>query len=1026
MFNKILLISLAFLLVGTVSALNDEASTVIDFNEPESTTYYPSSITTLIGTNDTADNVSLISTYNDGLSYNVSEVGGTPAYDIRINFTDVSDFDFGATNIWYDGSISHDIEICLWNYVTSSWDCLWDVSYTDDFQLVSGTVFDAQTYYIDGGLVQVKLEHDESGNPTHDLYIDYFIISSGGGVIFSNAHDSLTGRDNILVNHPNSASVFWKNDGTSTATGNWNLNNHNLTTSTGTISAYYMQTSNGLSCTGDISFPTGFGLEWQDGERIDATPNSIRIQNAGLEVDNITSNLINTDSIFTENLTTSDTLTVNDLDVDTDATIGGNLYLDTNSKIDFNSGDVTLTHSTNKLTMAGGDLALVRADASILTASNFISSTNYISTNGYITVGNYLTTQSDITLDKDNGYLYLGEDQDMRLFHSGTHGYINSTTGNLYLDSIGKVIDFNDCAIENIGAIDLENITGDRISIGTEPVLNDLLIGEITGSNVKGIDLDVTQSAVGTEVHSAGINIDGTIQGGASSLSDVTLINLTGSANSPTSVKGIRMTFAGSGANYPLAIALTNTGSGFTSNILDIDYTGDNTATVGRGYNYEGTITPTRLVADNIGTRVILTDTGAWGNDDIGHWTEVTVSDTSGTGTTQGIGYRAVVSSTTAYTDVLADFYGQYKPYTTGEQAYGLYLDNTATATINNPTQFQTGIYVNNDRLGTDTGNKAWSIYNAGTDTDGSEIFLGGDNIRTYFGTGFDSWMYDDGTNFNFNSSSNRIWTFGNSTGLGTIRYGSALTSTTVDNSTDALEDFNLGSELYNPDGSINHTAFGECYRQVEETNYSDCYEVYDYTEYCYLMYNNETSCGEQIIDWETYEFNGTQIFLSEELIDHYVTECGTYLIDTVDLTCEQAQQRQALALLNRNIDVEENLTKFTTSTIAEHYVTNTTKEPETLTKIENFYQTLPDMSYQDMKDIVLDGEGKLSDNILFDYEQSEYGSYNLEAIGHSNRAMLVMMMWKIANIEDKQNQQLDCWDLTTQQEIIQCMRNIN
>ena len=36
-----------------------------------------------------------------------------------------------------------------------------------------------------------------------------------------------------------------------------------------------------------------------------------------------------------------------------------------------------------------------------------------------------------------------------------------------------------------------------------------------------------------------------------------------------------------------------------------------------------------------------------------------------------------------------------------------------------------------------------------------------------------------------------------------------------------------------------------------------------------------------------------------------------------------------------------------------------------------------------------------------------------------------IKMKWKIAQLEDKQQQQLDCWDLGTQAEIVQCMREI-
>ena len=50
--------------------------------------------------------------------------------------------------------------------------------------------------------------------------------------------------------------------------------------------------------------------------------------------------------------------------------------------------------------------------------------------------------------------------------------------------------------------------------------------------------------------------------------------------------------------------------------------------------------------------------------------------------------------------------------------------------------------------------------------------------------------------------------------------------------------------------------------------------------------------------------------------------KCSTYLEDGVDVNCEQAKQRQALALLNQNINIRENLTEFDTGIMAEDIYT--------------------------------------------------------------------------------------------------------
>jgi len=292
-------------------------------------------------------------------------------------------------------------------------------------------------------------------------------------------------------------------------------------------------------------------------------------------------------------------------------------------------------------------------------------------------------------------------------------------------------------------------------------------------------------------------------------------------------------------------------------------------------------------------------------------------------------------------------------------------------------------------------------------DINGGNLWLRNDNSIAMWGTSdTDLQISSDGTNPVYNSTG--VHTFYNTTGLGTIRYGSALTSTQINSQTDVLETFKLGSELYNLDGSINHSAFGNCYKQVKDADLDRPKIEYYEEEVCEILIEEidlEPICHNEIRERITYPY--------------------TKLTDVVDLTCQGAEQYQALALLNKNVDLYEDLTAFNNSILAEHYVTNTTKDPATLTKIENFYDNLNTKTYAEMKDLILTPEGKLSDNVLFDYELSPYGSYNLEAIGHTNRAINVLMLWKIANIEDKQNKQLDCWDLTTQAEIVSCMREI-
>jgi len=349
---------------------------------------------------------------------------------------------------------------------------------------------------------------------------------------------------------------------------------------------------------------------------------------------------------------------------------------------------------------------------------------------------------------------------------------------------------------------------------------------------------------------------------------------------------------------------------------------------------------------------------------------------------------RSTFSANTSATSTTSNIYGDWLSVRMGnslsiasKNLYGIFFEELATYPTNN----------------------TYSIYNNDLSL-GIKAKLFNDNQKNYYGTGEDVEVYWDGTNHITNTTTG-IFQVKNNTGWGTIEYGTAITHTTVNNDSKALETFNDGNSLYNEDGSINHTAFGDCYIQIEQTDFSRPVNVSDgEKEYCIK--------GELEDECFTYE-------------DWHIEYPYTILEDGVDVNCEQAKLRQSMALINHNMDLTDNLTIFHTSTLAEHYVTNTTKDPATLTKVENFYANLKTKTYQEMKDMILTPEGKLSDAVLFNYEKSDIGSYNIEGIAHTSRAIQTLMLWKLANIEDKQNQQLDCWDLSTQSLIVQCMRNI-
>ncbi len=133
----------------------------------------------------------------------------------------------------------------------------------------------------------------------------------------------------------------------------------------------------------------------------------------------------------------------------------------------------------------------------------------------------------------------------------------------------------------------------------------------------------------------------------------------------------------------------------------------------------------------------------------IGMYNYIDVNGTSAL----GYGTWNIIFSTGANNN--QSLYGTYSdmyPSGTGVAAYGEYILST-TSTYNNPSVNQIGLYLDWKIDGTDTGNKRWALYNASSNTTAGKIFLGGDNVKTYWGDEFDVSSYFDGTNLVFDAN---------------------------------------------------------------------------------------------------------------------------------------------------------------------------------------------------------------------------------------------------------------------------------
>ena len=155
--------------------------------------YAPNSITVTTGTYSAGD-VDSVTTLCDDDTYDVDEVSGIPGFDIRFNYTSVVEFNRVWFHLTYTPASSHIPQIEVYNYDTSDWDIVDSFTARADIQFIEVVIPDDENYIDESGNAIVRIYHNESGNPTHSILIDYAaIVKAGFGTI--KEHGSLQGLE---------------------------------------------------------------------------------------------------------------------------------------------------------------------------------------------------------------------------------------------------------------------------------------------------------------------------------------------------------------------------------------------------------------------------------------------------------------------------------------------------------------------------------------------------------------------------------------------------------------------------------------------------------------------------------------------------------------------------------------------------------------------------------------------------------------------------------------------------------------
>jgi len=152
--------------------------------------YTPASITTNVGSY-VSGNLASVSNLGDDNFYQVDEVTGVPGFNIEATFSGINSVNRIWLHLNYEGSTSHVVRVELYNYSTLSWDLFTTFTTSTDYQFLDIPVTN-NVNYISSGNARLRIYHNTSGNPSHDIKIDYIAIAQAGQGS-SNEHGALMG-----------------------------------------------------------------------------------------------------------------------------------------------------------------------------------------------------------------------------------------------------------------------------------------------------------------------------------------------------------------------------------------------------------------------------------------------------------------------------------------------------------------------------------------------------------------------------------------------------------------------------------------------------------------------------------------------------------------------------------------------------------------------------------------------------------------------------------------------------------------
>jgi hypothetical protein len=147
---------------------------------PASSTLYYVNATSITG--GTEANGTLASlTYYDEVVMQLNEGGSANPLTFYMNFSGVSSVDQIVIREYYVGLPTHNINVEIYDYGTSSWEQYYSFSGQAGYTIITVPIYDSAAH-LSGGLAQVRLRHVQSGENSHRLYVDFAWLIKGSQV----------------------------------------------------------------------------------------------------------------------------------------------------------------------------------------------------------------------------------------------------------------------------------------------------------------------------------------------------------------------------------------------------------------------------------------------------------------------------------------------------------------------------------------------------------------------------------------------------------------------------------------------------------------------------------------------------------------------------------------------------------------------------------------------------------------------------------------------------------------------------